>query len=76
MEQMIEIELNTPHKSIDKKLVKPPRGLIMYGPPGTGKSDILKQLAAGELNRSLVGETEQRIIAICSRCYQIPYAMC
>ena len=87
--QMNELELRTPHKPVDTKLVKPPRGLIMYGPPGTGKSEILKRLAhklgilmvgpplaAGELNRSLVGQSEQIIIALCSRCYQVPYAMC
>ncbi|CAF4819223.1 unnamed protein product [Rotaria sp. Silwood1] len=56
---------------------------------GTGKSDILSKLAkkmgivmispplaAGELNRPLVGESERIIIALCSRCDQIPYAMC
>ncbi|CAF4671549.1 unnamed protein product, partial [Rotaria sp. Silwood2] len=87
--QTIEIELNTPHKPVQKQLVKPPRGLIMYGPPGTGKSDILSKLAkklgiimvgpplaAGELNRPLVGESERILIALCSRCYQVPYAMC
>ncbi|CAF5181788.1 unnamed protein product, partial [Rotaria magnacalcarata] len=41
-------------------------GIIMVSPP----------LAAGELNRSLVGESERIIIALCSRCYHIPYAMC
>jgi SpoVK/Ycf46/Vps4 family AAA+-type ATPase len=87
--QKIEKELNTPHKPVEKQLVKPPRGLIMYGPPGTGKSDILSKLAkklgiimvgpplaAGELNRPLVGESERILIALCSRCYQVPYAMC
>jgi len=37
--ERIETELNTPHKPVDKQLVKPPRGLIMYGPPG--KLEIL-----------------------------------
>ncbi|CAF4640531.1 unnamed protein product [Rotaria sp. Silwood2] len=87
--QTIEMELNTPHKPVQKQIVKPPRGLIMYGPPGTGKSDILSKLAkklgiimvgpplaAGELNRPLVGESERILIALCSRCYQVPYAMC
>jgi len=38
----------------------------MVGPP----------LAAGELNRSLVGESEKILIALCSRCKHIPYATC
>ena len=41
-------------------------GIAMVGPP----------LAAGELNRPLVGESERVIIALASRCYRIPYAMC
>jgi hypothetical protein len=87
--ERIEMELNTPHKSVEKQLVKPPRGLIMYGPPGTGKSDILSKLAkklgifmvgpplaAGELTRPLVGESEQILVDLCSRCHKVPYAMC
>ena len=86
--QAIETELNTPHKPVQEQLVKPPRDLIMYGPPGTGKSDILSKLAkklgiimvgpplaAGELNRSFVGESERIIIALCTRCRQVPYAI-
>ncbi|CAF3939418.1 unnamed protein product [Adineta steineri] len=70
-------------------LIKPNRGFIMYGPPGTGKSDIMSNLskrmgiamvapplAAGELNRSLVGESERIINDICMRCHRIPYLMC
>ncbi|CAF1473048.1 unnamed protein product [Adineta ricciae] len=73
----------------DKDLIKPNRGFIMYGPPGTGKSDIMSKLsartgicmvapplAAGELNRSLVGESERIIIDICMRCHRVPYLMC
>ena len=41
-------------------------GIAMVGPP----------LAAGELNRPLVGESERVIIALASRCNRIPYAMC
>ncbi len=41
-------------------------GIVMIGPP----------LAAGELNRPLVGESERIIIALCQRCNRIPYAMC
>ena len=87
--QVIKSELDTQHEAVQEQLVKPPRGLIMYGPPGTGKSEILKQLAkklgiyligpalaAGELNRSLVGESERIIDALCSRAHQIPYVPC
>ncbi|CAF1577898.1 unnamed protein product, partial [Adineta ricciae] len=56
---------------------------------GTGKSDIMSKLstrmgvnmvapplAAGELNRSLVGESERVILDICVRCHRTPYLMC
>ncbi|CAF5102899.1 unnamed protein product, partial [Rotaria magnacalcarata] len=33
-------------------------------------------LAAGELNRPLVGESERIIIALCTRCNRIPYTQC
>ncbi|CAF3861233.1 unnamed protein product [Rotaria sp. Silwood1] len=81
-------ELNSDTKS-DRDLIKPNRGFIMYGPPGTGKSDIMSKLsirmginmvapplAAGELNRPLVGESERIISDICMRCHRIPYLMC
>ncbi|CAF4946847.1 unnamed protein product [Rotaria sp. Silwood1] len=55
----------------------------------TGKSDIMSKLsirmginmvapplAAGELNRPLVGESERIISDICMRCHRIPYLMC
>ena len=41
-------------------------GIAMVGPP----------LAAGELNRPLVGESERVLIALCTRCHRIPYTMC
>lgn len=41
-------------------------GITMVAPP----------LAAGELNRSLVGESERIISDICMRCHRIPYLMC
>ncbi|CAF1514951.1 unnamed protein product, partial [Rotaria sp. Silwood1] len=75
--------------NLDRNLIKPNRGFIMYGPPGTGKSDIMSKLsvrigvnivapplAAGELNRSLVGESERIINDICMRCHQTPHLMC
>ncbi|CAF2082084.1 unnamed protein product [Rotaria magnacalcarata] len=73
-----------------KKLtVKYGRGLLLYGPPGTGKSELLKRvavyagitmtttpLAAGELNRPYVGETEKLLIDIMYRANIIPYLIC
>lgn len=41
-------------------------GICMVAPP----------LAAGELNRPLVGESERIIVDICMRCHRIPYLMC
>ncbi|CAF1235695.1 unnamed protein product [Didymodactylos carnosus] len=77
------------HTTNDKKLLKPNRGFIMYGPPGTGKSDIMtnlskrmgismvvQELAAGDLNRSLVGQSERIINDICMRCHLLPHLMC
>ncbi|CAF1085429.1 unnamed protein product [Adineta steineri] len=76
-------------KKKERDLIKPNRGFIMYGPPGTGKSDIMSKLstrmgvnmvappiAAGELNRPLVGESERVILDICMRCHRTPYLMC
>ncbi len=76
-------------KKINRSLIKPNRGFIMYGPPGTGKSEIMRKLstrvginmvtppiAAGELNRPLVGESERIISDICMRCHRVPYLMC
>ncbi|CAF4423727.1 unnamed protein product [Rotaria sp. Silwood2] len=85
----VQFELNKKQKVVHKKLVKPHRGFIMFGPPGTGKSEIMSKLAtkigiqmvgpplaAGELNRPLVGESERIIIALCTRCNRIPYTQC
>ncbi|CAF4964593.1 unnamed protein product, partial [Rotaria socialis] len=85
----VQFELNKKQKAVHKKLVKPHRGFIMFGPPGTGKSEIMSKLAtkigiqmvgpplaAGELNRPLVGESERIIIALCTRCNRIPYTQC
>ncbi|CAF0973703.1 unnamed protein product [Adineta steineri] len=73
-----------------KKLkVKYGRGLLLYGPPGTGKSELLKTaakyagitmittaLAAGELNRPHVGETERLLVDIMHRSDTVPYLIC
>ncbi|CAF3825605.1 unnamed protein product [Rotaria sp. Silwood1] len=82
--------LNINPKEAQKKLhVKYGRGLLLYGPPGTGKSELLKRtaifagitmtttaLAAGELNRPYVGETERLLVDIMSRANTIPYLIC
>ncbi|CAF1398490.1 unnamed protein product [Adineta steineri] len=80
---------NQKHQNNDIDLIKPNRGFIMYGPPGTGKSEIMSKLsarigitmvapsmAAGELDRPLVGESERIINDICMRCHRLPYLMC
>jgi SpoVK/Ycf46/Vps4 family AAA+-type ATPase len=41
-----------------------------------GISMVAPPLAAGELNRPLVGESERIISDICMRCHRIPYLMC
>ncbi|CAF1054908.1 unnamed protein product [Didymodactylos carnosus] len=81
--------LNAKPKPVDKRLVKAHRGFIMYGPPGTGKSVIMSKLAikvgiamigpplaAGELNRPLVGESERILVSLCTRAHRIPYLQC
>ncbi|CAF3886512.1 unnamed protein product [Rotaria sordida] len=85
---LMERDVQSSEKT-DRDLIKPNRGFIMYGPPGTGKSDIMSKLsvrmgvsmvappiAAGELNRPLVGESERIISDICMRCHRTPYLMC
>ena len=74
---------------INRRLVKPHRGFIMYGPPGTGKSVIMSKLAkkvgiamvgpplaAGELERPLVGQSEAIILDLCMRANRLPHLMC
>lgn len=68
---------------------KLPRGILFYGPPGTGKTTVAEKfpdligltaicypLASTELNRSLVGETEQLITQIFQRALQYPHLLC
>ncbi|CAF1383873.1 unnamed protein product [Adineta steineri] len=86
LKELLKIDLVEEHK---KLLVKFGRGLLLYGPPGTGKSELLKRvaiyagitmttvpLAAGELNRPYVGETEKLLIDIMYRSNTIPYLIC
>ncbi|CAM4822150.1 unnamed protein product [Rotaria magnacalcarata] len=83
---LLKLNVAEEHK---KLTVKYGRGLLLYGPPGTGKSELLKRvavyagitmtttpLAAGELNRPYVGETEKLLIDIMYRANIIPYLIC
>ncbi|CAF1165644.1 unnamed protein product [Rotaria sp. Silwood1] len=86
----LDVFLNIDISNVHRKLnVKYGRGLLLYGPPGTGKSELLKQaaifagitmtttpLAAGELNRPYVGETERLLVDIMYRANTIRYLIC
>jgi SpoVK/Ycf46/Vps4 family AAA+-type ATPase len=63
-----------------------PKGMIWYGPPGTGKSAIshrlcvksgmvfvTQPLAAGDVKKGIVGDTELTINAIADRARLIPW---
>ena len=41
-----------------------------------GVNMVAPPIAAGELNRPLVGESERIILDICMRCHRTPYLMC
>ncbi|CAF1234760.1 unnamed protein product [Didymodactylos carnosus] len=58
---MPTVARGTGKSNILSKLAKK-LGIVMVGPP----------LAAGELNRSLVGESERILIALCSPCNHVP----
>ena len=86
LDAYLKLDLAEQHR---KLTVKFGRGLLLYGPPGTGKSEILKRaaifagitmtttaLAAGELNRPYVGETEKLLVDIMYRSNTIPYLIC
>ncbi|CAF1169252.1 unnamed protein product [Rotaria sp. Silwood1] len=86
LDAYLKIDLAVAHQMLK---VKFGRGLLLYGPPGTGKSEILKRaatyagitmtttaLAAGELNRPYVGETERLLVDIMYRAKTIPYLIC
>jgi hypothetical protein len=64
-------------------------GILLYGPPGTGKTELSKvilkkgglyslvpPLVSSEVNRSLVGETEELIAAIWNRAKICPHVLC
>ncbi|CAF4918759.1 unnamed protein product, partial [Rotaria sp. Silwood1] len=86
LQNFLKLDLEAEHK---KLIVKYGRGILLYGPPGTGKSELLKRvavyagitmvtqpLAAGELNRPYVGETEKLLIDIMYRANTVPYLIC
>ncbi|CAF4812052.1 unnamed protein product [Rotaria socialis] len=83
LDAFLKLNLVDEHQKLK---VKYGRGLLLYGPPGTGKSELLKRaavfagittitipLAAGELNRSYVGETEKLLVDIMHRSDTIPH---
>ncbi|CAM4807959.1 unnamed protein product [Rotaria magnacalcarata] len=87
--KIIEQNLSADNSKIDNRLIKLHRGFIMYGPPGTGKSVIMSKLAkkigiamlgpplaAGELERPLVGQSEAIILDLCMRGNRLPHLMC
>ncbi|CAF2837027.1 unnamed protein product [Rotaria sp. Silwood2] len=74
---------------IDRSLIQLHRGFIMYGPPGTGKSHLMSKLsskigiamlapplASGNLERSLVGQSEAVISSLCRRAKRLPHLIC
>ncbi|CAF0828728.1 unnamed protein product [Didymodactylos carnosus] len=86
LDSRLALNLGDAHRKLN---VKFGRGLLLYGPPGTGKSELLKcaaifagitmtttPLAAGELNRPYVGETEKLLVDIMYRAAAIPHLIC
>ncbi|CAF0879449.1 unnamed protein product [Didymodactylos carnosus] len=81
--------LKTSQTAISRKLIQLHRGFIMYGPPGTGKSYLMSKLskkigiamlapalAAGNLERSYVGQSEALISSLCRRANRLPHLIC
>jgi len=72
-----------------KTMGEQPRGLMLYGPPGTGKTVLVKAIAelcglflvepmmmAAEVNKSLVGESEELIRQLFTRATLMPHLPC
>lgn len=71
------------------KHVRLSRGILLYGPPGTGKTTLTYALptrmgflpmapsiAAAEVNRPHVGETEMLLVDLLSRAHRFPHLIC
>ena len=63
-----------------------PKGMIWYGPPGTGKSAIsiclmrelgfyfvTEPMAAGDIKKGIVGDSERTLNSIADRCRRVPW---
>lgn len=71
------------------KFIRPSRGILLYGPPGTGKTTLTYSLpskmgflpmapplAAAEVNRPYVGQTEALLMDLLSRAHRFPHLLC
>ncbi|CAF1222287.1 unnamed protein product [Adineta steineri] len=85
----IKTNLAKDQSKINRELIQLHRGFIMYGPPGTGKSHLMSMLASkigiamlapplasGNLERSLVGQSEALISSLCRRAKRLPHLIC
>ncbi|CAF1401227.1 unnamed protein product [Adineta steineri] len=85
----IKTNLAKDQSKINRELIQLHRGFIMYGPPGTGKSHLMSKLASkigiamlapplasGNLERSLVGQSEALISSLCRRAKRLPHLIC
>jgi Cdc6-like AAA superfamily ATPase len=87
---LVEIKQKLEVFTQEKKIFRSTsHGMILYGPPGTGKTHLctviiqkfglfglVEPLSSSELNRSLVGQTEQLLMAMFHRATYVPYLLC
>jgi SpoVK/Ycf46/Vps4 family AAA+-type ATPase len=83
VDQFMDSVLNVPQEAMRKHNLPGARGIFMVGIPGTGKSQFAAQLAVkanrplvllnlGELQGSLVGQSEAQARAFVDMSYEIP----